>query len=163
MSSFHHPGLLSQDSDSNLQSADHNERPTPSLNLPPLRSIDPLQQFATPPSKGPGQTSHLPVTELPPIAQYYPQLPRISQYHCSNPASRLGTYLDSGNSRVQANLLPQPTLPISPTESHRLISGGRHKKEVKRRTKTGCLTCRKRRIKVSHLSLGLKHVIELPM
>lgn len=28
------------------------------------------------------------------------------------------------------------------------FSSGRHKKEVKRRTKTGCLTCRKRRIKV---------------
>lgn len=27
------------------------------------------------------------------------------------------------------------------------MSGGRHKKEIKRRTKTGCLTCRKRRIK----------------
>ncbi len=31
----------------------------------------------------------------------------------------------------------------------RVLSGGRHKKEIKRRTKTGCLTCRKRRIKVS--------------
>lgn len=31
---------------------------------------------------------------------------------------------------------------------HRMqLSGGRHKKEIKRRTKTGCLTCRKRRIK----------------
>ena len=30
----------------------------------------------------------------------------------------------------------------------RMLSGGRHKKEIKRRTKTGCLTCRKRRIKV---------------
>lgn len=28
-----------------------------------------------------------------------------------------------------------------------MMSGGRHKKEIKRRTKTGCLTCRKRRIK----------------
>ena len=37
--------------------------------------------------------------------------------------------------------------PIPPADS-RLMSGGRHKKEIKRRTKTGCLTCRKRRIKV---------------
>jgi hypothetical protein len=29
-----------------------------------------------------------------------------------------------------------------------MLSGGRQKKEVKRRTKTGCMTCRKRRIKV---------------
>lgn len=37
-------------------------------------------------------------------------------------------------------------LPQVPPE--RVMSGGRHKKEIKRRTKTGCLTCRKRRIKV---------------
>ena len=35
-----------------------------------------------------------------------------------------------------------------------MMSGGRHKKEIKRRTKTGCLTCRKRRIKVS-IPLGV--------
>lgn len=33
-------------------------------------------------------------------------------------------------------------------DSGKMLSGSRHKKEVKRRTKTGCLTCRKRRIKV---------------
>jgi hypothetical protein len=38
--------------------------------------------------------------------------------------------------------------PISPATDNRMMSGGRHKKEIKRRTKTGCLTCRKRRIKV---------------
>ncbi|CAG8957545.1 hypothetical protein HYFRA_00010411 [Hymenoscyphus fraxineus] len=34
-----------------------------------------------------------------------------------------------------------------PVGDSRVMSGGRHKKEIKRRTKTGCLTCRKRRIK----------------
>lgn len=29
------------------------------------------------------------------------------------------------------------------------LSAGRHRKDIKRRTKSGCLTCRKRRIKVS--------------
>lgn len=33
-------------------------------------------------------------------------------------------------------------------DANKMLSGARHKKEVKRRTKTGCLTCRKRRIKV---------------
>jgi hypothetical protein len=36
-----------------------------------------------------------------------------------------------------------------PGDPNKMLSGNRHKKEVKRRTKTGCLTCRKRRIKVS--------------
>lgn len=35
-----------------------------------------------------------------------------------------------------------------PGDENRTLSSARHKKEVKRRTKTGCLTCRKRRIKV---------------
>jgi hypothetical protein len=35
-----------------------------------------------------------------------------------------------------------------PGDPNKMLSSGRHKKEVKRRTKTGCLTCRKRRIKV---------------
>lgn len=38
-------------------------------------------------------------------------------------------------------------LPQGTPGSDRVMSGGRHKKEIKRRTKTGCLTCRKRRIK----------------
>ncbi|KAI5276387.1 hypothetical protein E4T47_00739 [Aureobasidium subglaciale] len=33
------------------------------------------------------------------------------------------------------------------TSGNHQLPGGRHKKEIKRRTKTGCLTCRKRRIK----------------
>ena len=55
--------------------------------------------------------------------------------------------------------LPPPPIPHITSSSHqplrypvppeRVMSGGRHKKEIKRRTKTGCLTCRKRRIKVS--------------
>lgn len=36
---------------------------------------------------------------------------------------------------------------LPPQGDQRILSGGRHKKEIKRRTKTGCLTCRKRRIK----------------
>ncbi|EOD47313.1 hypothetical protein GTA08_BOTSDO03306 [Neofusicoccum parvum] len=36
---------------------------------------------------------------------------------------------------------------LPPQADQRIMSGGRHKKEIKRRTKTGCLTCRKRRIK----------------
>ncbi|GAB7348657.1 hypothetical protein MBLNU459_g7024t1 [Dothideomycetes sp. NU459] len=40
------------------------------------------------------------------------------------------------------------SMPLPPNQMDaRQMSGGRHKKEIKRRTKTGCLTCRKRRIK----------------
>lgn len=46
------------------------------------------------------------------------------------------------------NGMPRYALPPQAHMDARLMSGGRSKKEVKRRTKTGCLTCRKRRIKV---------------
>lgn len=39
------------------------------------------------------------------------------------------------------------SLPPAPVDA-RGMTASRHKKEIKRRTKTGCLTCRKRRIKV---------------
>ena len=43
-------------------------------------------------------------------------------------------------------LIPPQPAPLD----QRAMSGARGKKEIKRRTKTGCLTCRKRRIKVCH-------------
>ena len=51
------------------------------------------------------------------------------------------------------NVTSDPNQPVRyplPAADNRMMSGGRHKKEIKRRTKTGCLTCRKRRIKVRH-------------
>jgi hypothetical protein len=44
-------------------------------------------------------------------------------------------------------IMRYPIPPQAPMDV-RQMSGGRHKKEIKRRTKSGCLTCRKRRIKV---------------
>ncbi|KAK7995285.1 hypothetical protein PG990_014058 [Apiospora arundinis] len=43
-----------------------------------------------------------------------------------------------------ADGLPRYAIPNDPRS---VLASGRHKKEIKRRTKTGCLTCRKRRIK----------------
>ncbi|KAK8062471.1 hypothetical protein PG997_014568 [Apiospora hydei] len=40
-----------------------------------------------------------------------------------------------------------PRYAIPPSDPRTVLASGRHKKEIKRRTKTGCLTCRKRRIK----------------
>lgn len=146
-------GIPSTQSESGVQSAREIEPTVPSLNLPPPRSIDPLQQFTTHPSQGPGLSKGLPAAGLPPISQYHhPQLPGISQYHLTSSNLHFGHRPATAQSTAQVNCLPHPaSLPIAPSGSHRLLSGGRHKKEVKRRTKTGCLTCRRRRIKVSHL------------
>ncbi|KAJ5089456.1 hypothetical protein N7532_008140 [Penicillium argentinense] len=64
------------------------------------------------------------------------------------PMASMGQYMTGYPSNV-----PQPGMNSNqmgysmPGDPNKILSGGRHKKEVKRRTKTGCLTCRKRRIK----------------
>lgn len=101
----------------------------PSLNLPPIRHIgDPRNAQAGQPT----MASPLPPPGAP-MAGYYPQsLPP--------PPHAMGVTSSPHNQPLRYPL-PQP--------DGRIMSGGRHKKEIKRRTKTGCLTCRKRRIKVS--------------
>jgi hypothetical protein len=158
MSSFRRPELLYPDSGTSVQPARTIEATASSLNLPPLRCIDPLQRSTDQHTQGPDLTTQLRSAGLPPISQYHPQLAAVSHHDSLNSGYSPWDYRGSGtSSTVQMNLLPHPPLlPIAPSESHRLLSGGRHKKEVKRRTKTGCLTCRRRRIKVGHLSLSFR-------
>lgn len=69
----------------------------------------------------------------------------------------IGSPLPSGMPPMGAYMHPYPGMQMGspqmryqlPGDHSKMLSGSRHKKEVKRRTKTGCLTCRKRRIKVS--------------
>lgn len=97
----------------------------PSLNLPPIRNLDGSQQPQPPQQQGAQATM---VSAMPPaMNQYYGQQGGQPFQPTSDPNA------------------PQ-RWPIPP--DGRVMSGGRHKKEIKRRTKTGCLTCRKRRIKV---------------
>ncbi|KAF2813466.1 uncharacterized protein BDZ99DRAFT_474115 [Mytilinidion resinicola] len=108
----------------------------PSLNLPPIRLQDGHGQ--PPPQHQPGQQpmgSPLP-PPVQPMSAYYP-----------NPNQSLpppGQQMNVTSSPHQLAMRYQ--LPPHQGEQ-RMMSGGRHKKEIKRRTKTGCLTCRKRRIK----------------
>lgn len=110
--------------------------PNSAMALPSMRTFDPAQQQAQ-------QQQHMamamPVNPVPSV----PSMP--SQQHLS--------YFGQQPVPMAANnpyalppeaLRPQYALPPSGPGS---VLGGRHKKEIKRRTKTGCLTCRKRRIK----------------
>lgn len=107
----------------------------PPLNLPPIRVQD--GQGQPPPQPPPGQ-QHM-GSPLPPpqhgLPQYYA--------HPGHPPP--GQPMNMGSAQ---HLAMRYQLPPAPGDQ-RILSGGRHKKEIKRRTKTGCLTCRKRRIKVS--------------
>ncbi|KAI9836122.1 MAG: hypothetical protein M1837_003456 [Sclerophora amabilis] len=101
----------------------------PNLSLPPIRSIDPRphQQGQAP------MGSPLP----PPVAQMG------NYYH--GPGQPMPHPQQHPN--ITSSPHNQPLRYPLPAPDGRIMSGGRHKKEIKRRTKTGCLTCRKRRIK----------------
>lgn len=105
----------------------------PSLNLPPIRAIDPRNPTAVPAPMG----SPLPTAGAPVGAYYGAGVPAQS--------------LPPPQPHMNITSSPHPQglrYPLPAPEGGRIMSGGRHKKEIKRRTKTGCLTCRKRRIKV---------------
>ncbi|KAL4913690.1 hypothetical protein BDW62DRAFT_214063 [Aspergillus aurantiobrunneus] len=95
---------------------------------------------ASPPLSNPsmqGQPSHIPQA---PIGSPMPAMASVSQYMAGYP-SQMGMS-PGGQMHYQLQ-----------GDANKMLSS-RHKKEVKRRTKTGCLTCRKRRIKVRKQFLG---------
>ncbi|CAD6446614.1 552427a6-ee9b-4412-bc16-d4df6503a8d8 [Sclerotinia trifoliorum] len=105
-----------------------------SLSLPSMRSLDPLQQQQQQQQQQAAQHQHMGSPLPPPVAQmggpyYQNQLPHPSHQH------------------QYPNVTSDPNMRYALPVDSRVMSGGRHKKEIKRRTKTGCLTCRKRRIK----------------
>ncbi|KAF1814250.1 hypothetical protein P152DRAFT_265434 [Eremomyces bilateralis CBS 781.70] len=107
----------------------------PSINLPPIRTMDgqqPLPPHPNPPSL---QSS---VSPSPPshVSNYFTQ--------AGNHMTLLG---HSSHSHYDGSHHLRYPLPHQEGMEQRMMSDGRHKKEIKRRTKTGCLTCRKRRIK----------------
>ncbi|KAI4214602.1 MAG: hypothetical protein LQ351_003019 [Letrouitia transgressa] len=113
----------------------------PSLSLPPIRTMDGRpqsqqggqQQQAAPSQHQPqGTQPSISAALPPPMSQYYQNQSLPPQQHI--------------NVTSDPNQPMRYPIPIPPTEN-RVMSGGRHKKEIKRRTKTGCLTCRRRRIK----------------
>jgi hypothetical protein len=109
----------------------------PPLNLPPIR----LQDGQTQPSQQ-QQGQQMGSPHPPPqhaMNQYYPHPGHAQQ----------GPPMNMNSAQHLATMRYQ--LPPQGESGQRILSGGRHKKEIKRRTKTGCLTCRKRRIKVSAL------------
>ncbi|KAF1974999.1 hypothetical protein BU23DRAFT_85634 [Bimuria novae-zelandiae CBS 107.79] len=101
----------------------------PPLNLPPIR-VDGQQQQQQ--QQGPPMTSSLPPPQHG-MPQYYA--------HPGHPPPGQPIQMGSQHLAMRYQLPPQAG------DGGRMMSGGRHKKEIKRRTKTGCLTCRKRRIK----------------
>ncbi|KAF2231463.1 hypothetical protein EV356DRAFT_290640 [Viridothelium virens] len=123
-----------------VQTSDYRTPSTSSMsqhavNLPPIRSFDGQNQpSAQQPSVAYPAPSPLPQPG-PPMNSYY-QPSYLSAPPGPQPSTLAQTAAQMGM-----------RYPMPPHLDQRTMSGGRHKKEIKRRTKTGCLTCRKRRIK----------------
>ncbi|KAE8325819.1 hypothetical protein BDV39DRAFT_177853 [Aspergillus sergii] len=97
-----------------------------SMNTPSMQTMDHHSSQ--------GQTSHVPQA---PIGSPMPPMASVGQYMTGYP-NNVGQMGMNSSAQMRYQL---------PGDPNKMLSGGRHKKEVKRRTKTGCLTCRKRRIK----------------
>ena len=132
-----------------------------SISLPPISSIDFHAQTVQRSSPEVIQ----PLPPPPPAApRVLPPLPYPSPYAVRpapppHPSHMAHEYM---HARPIYPGIPSPYQPMpgrmalpSTTDPNLIVAPTRHKaKEVKRRTKTGCLTCRKRRIKVSTISLS---------
>ena len=86
-------------------------------------------------------TSHMNVAPAMMHAQAYNS--NMVQYQPQPMAPTMPSNAPNGHN----GMMRYPIPPQAPMDV-RQMSGGRHKKEIKRRTKSGCLTCRKRTIKV---------------
>jgi hypothetical protein len=139
-SSVHPPSQQNQQAAESLPNS-AGSGPTASQNLPSIQTIDghrPQSQPSAQPIQAPAGSplpSHMPhMPHMPPIDRYIPGYP-------------------PGMPQMGISSNPQGRYHI-PGDPSKMLSGSRHKKEIKRRTKTGCLTCRKRRIKVWACMLG---------
>ncbi|EHA52879.1 hypothetical protein MGG_05153 [Pyricularia oryzae 70-15] len=99
--------------------------PNHAMALPSMRSLAPLQHQQQQQQQHHQHPQHaMSMTHAPIPTAYYAQ-------HMMNPYG----------------MGPDLRFALPLTDPRIQMSGGRNKKEIKRRTKTGCLTCRKRRIK----------------
>jgi hypothetical protein len=92
------------------------------------------------------QPQYLPASHMngaPPMMHAPAYNPNMIQYQPQPMPPTMPSNAPNGHNGIMRYPIP----PQAPMDV-RQMSGGRHKKEIKRRTKSGCLTCRKRRIKV---------------
>ena len=127
-----------------------------SLNLPPIRSIDGRpQQQPPPPQPVPQQQQQQQQHQHQQPQVHHPQQAQQQQQHGHQAAGQPVPFFSPYPMAHPQDPVQPMRYPLPPNPDGRILSGGRHKKEIKRRTKTGCLTCRKRRIKVCPPSASL--------
>jgi hypothetical protein len=106
--------------------------PSVAVSLPPLNAIETIAPMH--------QSQH--EQQHRQDQQYYHQ-----QYQLPSPSPSSAHSQPPQSPHVVVTMYPQ-IVGIPYPQNTRIMSGGRHQKEIRRRTKTGCKTCRNRRIKV---------------
>ncbi|KAK9459331.1 uncharacterized protein V1516DRAFT_679602 [Lipomyces oligophaga] len=116
------PGLVPP-----LHHAHHHSSPTLSAHLPPLRlQHGPPEFYAPPPSTG---------------------LPMTGPHHPMTAAAVVAAQQQQHQHQISQHQNPHQVAAAQVAATLADVTAHRPPKEIKRRTKTGCLTCRKRRIK----------------
>ncbi|KAM7207136.1 hypothetical protein V8F20_002402 [Naviculisporaceae sp. PSN 640] len=129
----------------------------------PPQAVPPPDPYRSNPTALPSMRTLDHVQPHPQLSQHHPHHPHHQHQHQHTIplASHMGASMGPGHAMGYYNVAAHPySMHADPTGGMRFaiapglppdpriaLSGGRHKKEIKRRTKTGCLTCRKRRIK----------------
>jgi hypothetical protein len=123
-----------------LPSPDYRGSPpgAPSMSLPSIQHFEGANMQSQPQYLPP---SHM--NGAPPMMHAPAYNPNMIQYQPQPMPPTMPSNAPNGHNGI----MRYPIAPQAPMDV-RQMSGGRHKKEIKRRTKSGCLTCRKRRIKV---------------
>lgn len=134
----HHQQYYAAPNGQQLPSPDYRGSPpgAASMSLPSIQHFEGANMQAQPQYLS---TAHM--NGAPPYAPSYN--PNMVQYQPQPMPPTMPSNAPSGHN----GMMRYPIPPQAPVDV-RQMSGGRHKKEIKRRTKSGCLTCRKRRIKV---------------
>lgn len=124
----------------------------------PQRNMQSQQPQQHPPPQHPPPPPY-PLNGAPMQPQQHPQPYPPPQYQYQNGAMPPGAMPSNVANGQQNGMHMRFPIPPQPSLSAQQMPGGRHKKEIKRRTKTGCFTCRKRRIKVSCCGCGLARAV----
>jgi hypothetical protein len=132
-----------------LPSPDYRASPpgTASMSLPSIQHFEGAAVQAQP--------QYVPAAHMngaPPMMHAPQYNPNMVQY----PSQPMPPTMPSNAPNGHSTMMRYPIPPQAPMDS-RNMSGGKHRKEIKRRTKSGCLTCRKRRIKVCGIYLSRLH------
>ncbi|CAL5874627.1 uncharacterized protein PFLUO_LOCUS8924 [Penicillium psychrofluorescens] len=150
MDGFHHDGQASQHANPGHDQSGHSNGP--GSYQQPSNGTYQYSQSPSTPQNGGQQASQQHQFQQQPYQQQSPEMyhnpggftpANASQGNTPStmsPMASMGQYMAGYPSDADAQMRYQ--LPDDPSKM-----SSRHKKEVKRRTKTGCLTCRKRRIK----------------